>query len=280
MPGLRHAVLNLDDAFGVRARAALAGSRSRAIGYSLAAGAAQRGGVDRWLEARDLSVGADGIAFELATRWGEAAVASPLLGRFNVSNLLGVLGCCWRRACRSRQRARRCAPRCAPVAGPHAARRRRRRPLVVVDYAHTPDALEKVLHGAAAGRARRAAGGSWCVFGCGGDRDRGKRPLMGEVASRARRPRDRHQRQPAQRGSARHHRRRSSPGVRAAHRGRAPTARVAIDARDREAGAGDVVLLAGKGHETYQEIAGVRHAVLPTSSVARAALASRAGERA
>jgi UDP-N-acetylmuramoyl-L-alanyl-D-glutamate--2,6-diaminopimelate ligase len=149
---------------------------------------------------------------------------------------------------------------------------------VVVDYAHTPDALEKALealraiqsptalrdHAVAAGRRLI------CVFGCGGDRDPGKRPMMGEVASRL----------------ADHvivtsdNPRTEKPEaiieeILGGVRGDAEAIeerQVAIFAAVHQAKPGDVVLLAGKGHETYQEIAGVRHP-FNDAEVARAALA-------
>jgi UDP-N-acetylmuramoyl-L-alanyl-D-glutamate--2,6-diaminopimelate ligase len=141
-------------------------------------------------------------------------------------------------------------------------------PLVVVDYAHTPDALEKAL---AALRPAVAAGHKLiCVFGCGGDRDPGKRPLMGAAASRL----------------ADHvvvtsdNPRSESPEAIIAQvlegtSGKAEAIedrQVAIFAAVHHATPGDVVLLAGKGHETYQEIAGVRHP-FDDREVARAALA-------
>jgi UDP-N-acetylmuramyl tripeptide synthase len=143
---------------------------------------------------------------------------------------------------------------------------------VVVDYAHTPDALEKALE---ALRPTVAAGHRLvCVFGCGGDRDAGKRPLMGQAAARL----------------ADHvivtsdNPRSEEPNaiiaqVMAGVSGDAEAIedrQVAIFSAVHHARAGDVVLLAGKGHETYQEIAGVRH---PFSDleVARAALADWQG---
>jgi UDP-N-acetylmuramoyl-L-alanyl-D-glutamate--2,6-diaminopimelate ligase len=142
-------------------------------------------------------------------------------------------------------------------------------PLVVIDYAHTPDALEKALE---ALRPVVARGGKLvCVFGCGGDRDPGKRPMMGAAASRL----------------ADHvivtsdNPRSETPakiiedivrGVRQPNAEAIEDRQVAIFAGVHQAKPGDVVLLAGKGHETYQEIAGVRHP-FNDAEVARAALA-------
>jgi UDP-N-acetylmuramyl tripeptide synthase len=141
-------------------------------------------------------------------------------------------------------------------------------PLVVIDYAHTPDALEKALE---ALRPAVAAGHRlFCVFGCGGDRDPGKRPLMGATAARL-----------ADRVVVTSDNPRSeAPGAIIAQvlegiPGEAEAIedrQVAIFSAVHHARPGDVVLLAGKGHETYQEIAGMRHP-FDDRDVARAALA-------
>ena len=140
---------------------------------------------------------------------------------------------------------------------------------VMVDYAHTPAGLEVVLaRGAWAGRRRRD--GSWCVFGCGGNRDRAKRPKMGRAASTPERRGRAHVGQPPRRGSAGHHRRGAGRGRRPTRAAGAfmvePDRRAAIRRALEEARAGDVVVIAGKGHETYQEIGGRR---LPFDDVRR-----------
>jgi UDP-N-acetylmuramoyl-L-alanyl-D-glutamate--2,6-diaminopimelate ligase len=141
------------------------------------------------------------------------------------------------------------------------------RPLVVVDYAHSPDALDKCL-GALRELAR--AGKLVCVFGCGGDRDRGKRPQMAEAASRhadfvwltSDNPRGEDPRAIIDE---------IRPGVSVPHDVRVDR-REAIAAAIAAARAGDVVLLAGKGHEPYQEI-GVRRLPFSDADEARRALA-------
>jgi UDP-N-acetylmuramoyl-L-alanyl-D-glutamate--2,6-diaminopimelate ligase len=253
-------VLNLDDAFGVELARRLAG-RVRTIGYSLRP--VDRGTVD---EPISLDPGMD-----LASSWGRAKLATRQLGRFNLSNVLGVLGALVAHGVLFADAVRLVAelpdvPGRMQVVG--------ERPLVVIDYAHTPDALEKVLDALRPVAAKRG-GRLAVVFGAGGDRDPAKRPLMGAAAARG-----------ADRVLITSDNPRSEDPMRiidavasavgSAAR-REPDRRRAIETAVLEAAAEDVVLIAGKGHESYQEIAGQR---LPFSdeAVARAALAMR-GQR-
>jgi UDP-N-acetylmuramoyl-L-alanyl-D-glutamate--2,6-diaminopimelate ligase len=276
-PGLRAAVVNVDDAQGAALAAELRGA----------------GALDLWtfstakparLRATALRYEARGLAFEVAESAGAAGapatplattVATTLVGDYNASNLLGVLGALralgvpLADAARALQGVAAVPGRLQRVAG--------RDVEVVVDYAHTPDALEKVLAALrplAAARGGRLA----CVFGCGGDRDPTKRALMGGIAERGAdhvvvtsdNPRSE-----APRAIIDEIRR----GMSAAGAARADfieDRRAAIGHAIARAAAGDVVLLAGKGHEDYQEIAGVRR---PFSDLdeARAALARRDG---
>jgi len=253
-PNLAHAVLNLDDVQGVRLARMLAGGRVSRAGYSCIAGAAARAGLERHAEAHDIDVKPGGIAFTVQSSWGEARIRSPLLGRFNVSNLLGVLttmlvsGVPFDKAVVALAGLQPVAGRMQRLGGSG-------RPVVVIDYAHTPDALEKTLV-ALKDVARASAGRLIAVFGCGGERDRGKRPLMGAVASRhadaivvtSDNPRA------------------EDPASIIAEIATAVSIpyeaiedrRTAISQALASARANDVVLLAGKGHETYQEIAGRR----------------------
>ena len=252
-PGLKHAVLNLDDVQGVHIARSLSGRVNR-VGYSCFAGVAARAGLEGHLEAQAIDVSATGIGFDLKSSWGEARVQSPLLGRFNVSNLLGVLGTMLVSGVPF-ERATAGIADLKPVTGRMQRLGGDGKPLVVVDYAHTPDALEKTL--VALKDVARADGGRLVVvFGCGGDRDRGKRPLMGAVASRhadavvvtSDNPRNE---DPAAIIKD------IEPGVTVAHEV-IEDRREAIARSIAEADASDVVLLAGKGHESYQEVAGRR----------------------
>jgi UDP-N-acetylmuramoyl-L-alanyl-D-glutamate--2,6-diaminopimelate ligase len=253
-PGLKHAVLNLDDVQGARLARVLAGRGLNRAGYSCFAGVAARAGLERYAEAHAIDVSSRGIAFDVKSSWGEARIESALLGRFNVSNLLGVLttmlvsGVPFERAVASLADLRPVLGRMQKLGGGG-------KPLVVVDYAHSPDALEKAL--VALKDVARASGGKLiAVFGCGGDRDRGKRPLMGTVASRhadtvvitSDNPRGEDPSAIIDEIDA---------GVTVA-REVIEDRREAIARAIAAAGASDVVLLAGKGHETYQEVAGRR----------------------
>jgi UDP-N-acetylmuramoyl-L-alanyl-D-glutamate--2,6-diaminopimelate ligase len=209
---------------------------------------------------------------ELATSWGEAQTAYHHLGRFNVANALGVLGCLLAYGLPFGQAV-------AALATLPAVRGRMQRvgdaPLTVIDYAHSPDALDKVLQ--ALRFVADARGGRLvAVFGAGGDRDRSKRGLMGAVASRL-----------ADRIVLTTDNPRSEDplaiirqietGVSAQHAVEADRAR-AIESAIAQAADADVVLISGKGHESWQE-AGGRRLPFSDAAVAQAALARRAGKR-
>jgi UDP-N-acetylmuramoyl-L-alanyl-D-glutamate--2,6-diaminopimelate ligase len=256
-PGLRHAIVNLDDAFGAALAASLDRTRMQVLGYGFGKGE---------IAGHRLDLSRRGLRLEIATPWGAGLIESQLLGAYNASNLLGVLGVLLAAGVKLEEACDALA-QVEPPAGRLQMIRLPGRPLVVVDYAHTPDALEKVLETL---RAILPAGARlWCVFGCGGNRDPGKRPLMGEVATRladralvtSDNPRSENPRAVIDAVIAGAHPNYHVEEDRAA----------AIHRAVREAGREDVVLIAGKGHETYQEIAGER---LPFNDlqVARAAL--------
>ncbi|MGN6281536.1 UDP-N-acetylmuramoyl-L-alanyl-D-glutamate--2,6-diaminopimelate ligase [Frateuria sp.] len=261
-PGLKAAAINVDDAFG-RTLADRIPSSVRALRTSVA------GPAD--VSATAVVTSAEGLAFELATPWGTHAIRSALLGRFNVANLLAVVACLGALG-EPFARIVEAVESLAPVNG----RMSRlggdgRHPLVVVDYAHTPDALEQAL---AALRAH-CAGRLICVFGCGGERDAGKRPQMGAIAERL-----------ADVAIVTDDNPRGEDGGAIVTQIRAGMRHPAAIERDRaaaigmaiaQAGADDVVLIAGKGHETYQEGAAGKRP-FDDLAVARAALAQPARE--
>ncbi|ADJ27192.1 UDP-N-acetylmuramoyl-L-alanyl-D-glutamate--2,6-diaminopimelate ligase [Nitrosococcus watsonii] len=173
-PGLRHAVINGDDAAG-RAFLANLPPEVKAISYGLMNPQAS-------LHTGKLRCDRHGIAMTIQSAWGEGQLTCPLLGRFNAYNLLAALGGLlavgmpFTEALQRLSQVRAVVGRMESLGGEEG------EPLLVVDYAHTPDALEQVLRSL---RAHLGPGGRlWCVFGCGGNRDRGKRPLMGAAAER------------------------------------------------------------------------------------------------
>ena len=262
--GLKAAVLNLDDAFGRTLHGSLA-PELRAVGVS------SRGQAGAALQAQALQFDNAGIAFELVVGGESHPVRSPLLGRFNVDNLLAVAGVLHALG-DSPATIAATLSRLQPVPG-----RMNRlggdgaRPLVVIDYAHTPDALAQALTSLRAHAVAKLV----CVFGCGGERDRGKRPQMAQIAEAEAdvvivtddNPR-------GEDGDA------IVADILAGFSA-STTAKVerdrgrAILAAIGQAGPDDIVLVAGKGHEPCQEVAGVR---LPfdDTDVARRALEARA----
>ncbi|MBM3356231.1 MAG: UDP-N-acetylmuramoyl-L-alanyl-D-glutamate--2,6-diaminopimelate ligase [Betaproteobacteria bacterium] len=286
---LRAAVLNLDDDFGAELARRIRRRGLEVIGY----GFGRRTGAQ--LAGADLASDARGVRFDVRTPWGNARVASPVLGRHNASNLLGTLGVLLasgvplRKAVAALGRLKAVPGRLQRIGGGA-------KPLVVVDYAHTPDALEQALltlRELLSSGLRTPGSGSdarvqrdrnsrletrdsklICVFGCGGDRDRGKRPLMGRIAVRladrvivtSDNPRSEDPRRIIEEivGGMRAH---EGERVIVADRRRAIRHALA-DARR-----GDIVLLAGKGHEDFQEISGVRHP-FSDAAAAREALAT------
>ncbi|HEX4798046.1 MAG TPA: UDP-N-acetylmuramoyl-L-alanyl-D-glutamate--2,6-diaminopimelate ligase [Burkholderiales bacterium] len=253
-PSLKHAVLNLDDVQGVQLARVLAGRGVNRAGYSCFAGVAARSGLERYTEAHEIDVSPDGITFALESSWGKARIESALLGRFNVSNLLAVLTTMLVSGVPF-DRATGALAGLEPVAGRMQRLGGAGKPVVVIDYAHTPDALEKTL--VALKDVARARGGRLAVvFGCGGERDRGKRPLMGAVASRH---------ADAILVTSDNPRGEDPAAIIAEITAAIPVPHEAIEDRRAaigravaSAGAADVVLIAGKGHETNQEIAGLR----------------------
>jgi UDP-N-acetylmuramoyl-L-alanyl-D-glutamate--2,6-diaminopimelate ligase len=186
--GLRAAVINRDDGMGQRLLAGKAITAPQVIEYGIEgkAGPTRRGA--QWMRASGVRATATGTAFHLDSSFGAAEMTTPLIGEFNVSNLLAVLGAAlangipWDAALAGLRALVPVEGR-MELFGGHSAHGTLDVPLAVVDYAHTPDALEKTLQ-ALRPVAQARNGRLWCVFGCGGDRDPIKRPLMGAVAEK------------------------------------------------------------------------------------------------
>lgn len=250
-PGLKAAVINIDDAKG----AALAeGLQSRGDALALWTLSCER---PARLMARDIQHGADVMRFTVVEADGASAqVTAPTVGHYNVLNLLGVIGTLRSLGISLAAAASACT-QLTPVPGRMESLAQPGKPLVVIDYAHTPDALDKVL-GALKPLAQSRGGALCCVVGCGGDRDAAKRPLMAQTAAGhadrliltsdnprsedpaailadmvAGLPADSDARQQADRAFA-------------------------IAQAIAESAPQDVVLIAGKGHEDYQEVQGVK----------------------
>ena len=277
-PGPRVAVVNADDPYGRRLAEGLAAEGRPALTFAIDREASYR--------AVEVESGFAGSTFTALTPEGPIALSTPLPGRFNVQNVLGAvaavraLGVPLEEIAAALPQAGRVPGRFEPVdeGQPFA---------VLVDYAHTPDSLENVLTAARALTDARLH----CVFGCGGDRDRGKRPLMGEIAARL-----------ADRTVVTSDNPRSEApeaiveeilaGIPAGrmglspsgHRERRPAGDVTVEMDRRSAigralaaaEAGDVVVIAGKGHEQGQELAGGEKLPFDDVTVAREALRAAA----
>ncbi|MFZ2541235.1 MAG: UDP-N-acetylmuramoyl-L-alanyl-D-glutamate--2,6-diaminopimelate ligase [Gallionella sp.] len=280
--GLKYVVLNLDDMFGAELAEQLRNDSVEVIGYGMSDSALQLAGQlgIRMVYGHLIEMSGQGLHLEIHTSWGGAQLSSALIGRFNAANLLGALAVLLvsdiglSDAMRSLSKVQAVAGRMQRLGGAQ-------QPTVIVDYAHTPDALEKVL------LALREAclvphetigvsqigvpevgtqdgGRLICVFGCGGDRDRGKRVMMGRVAEKfsdqcivtSDNPRSE---------NPQHIIDEVVNGMTANNHLIIVDRAAAIERAITMARQGDTVLVAGKGHEEYQEIAGVKH---PFSDVA------------
>ena len=273
-PGLRSAVVNLDDAQGLELADSLAASRVDCWTVSMYGEPAR-------LRAEALRHDRDGLVFDVVEGDAHVAITTPLIGDYNVANLLCVIGVLRALGVRLADAATACAAltpvpgrmqRVTAAAGPTVDACL---PEVVVDYAHSPDALEKAL--AALAPLAKARGGTlWCVFGCGGNRDAAKRPLMGAIACRL----------AGRVVITSDNPRLESPDLILAQilagaighdevdviENRAEAIRHAVGS----AAPADVVLIAGKGHEDYQEIGGARFPFSDAAQVAKAFAARRA----
>ncbi|WP_077002967.1 UDP-N-acetylmuramoyl-L-alanyl-D-glutamate--2,6-diaminopimelate ligase [Variovorax sp. KK3] len=252
-PGLRAAVVNIDDVHGASLVANLMerGEGAPALWTVSAHDARAR------LSAQDIGYGPEGLQFTVVEQ-GSAPqrLSTQLIGQYNVANLLGVLGTLRALGLSLAEAAAACA-RLDSVPGRMERVSVPGRPLAVVDYAHTPDALDKALAGLRP-LAQQRGGQLWCVFGCGGDRDSTKRPMMAAVAEK----------QADRVVLTSDNPRSEKPGAIISQilLGLAdpesaqvePDRAKAIRDTLAQAAPADVVLLAGKGHEAWQEIAGER----------------------
>ncbi|HSY28363.1 MAG TPA: UDP-N-acetylmuramoyl-L-alanyl-D-glutamate--2,6-diaminopimelate ligase, partial [Burkholderiaceae bacterium] len=266
-PGLQTAVVNLDDDMGLRLIRHLKRTAPAVsiIGYTVQGKTVDGVAI---LSASDIRTTHAGTTFHLDSPYGVCQLKTQMVGMFNVSNVLGIIGVlaakrfAWRAVTEAVEALTAVPGRMQQVGGPEA-------PLVVIDYAHTPDALEKTLTSLRQ-VAQQRGGQLWCVFGCGGDRDPGKRPQMGAIAlaadhvvvtsdnPRNEEPGDIIAQIVAGMGAAK-----EAPQV---FEDRAGAILWAV----KHAAKPDVVLLAGKGHEAYQEIKGRQ---LPFLDADHAALA-------
>ncbi|OBU87783.1 UDP-N-acetylmuramoyl-L-alanyl-D-glutamate--2,6-diaminopimelate ligase [Chromobacterium subtsugae] len=243
--GLKQAVINADDAFGRQLAAEIDPKITQVVTYGLEQG-----------DVRPLALAAtlEGLQMTVTTPWGVTDVRTGLVGRFNAANLLACLatlcvnGVSLQDAAAVMARIQPARGRMQSIGGTH-------EPLVVIDYAHTPDALEKAL--ATLGEIRPAGGRLFCVFGCGGDRDPGKRPMMGAIAEKhadvavltSDNPRSEDPQAIIRDVLA---------GMDAARAHVEADREAAIHWAVSQAKVGDVVLIAGKGHEEYQDVAGAK----------------------
>ncbi|QLG89435.1 UDP-N-acetylmuramoyl-L-alanyl-D-glutamate--2,6-diaminopimelate ligase [Chitinibacter bivalviorum] len=248
--GLQAAVINADDPFG-----------RELLGFTTAKTIFSYGFVNGDLRCTQLESSLKGLALTVETPFGTTQIQSALLGRFNASNLLACLGVLLAQGV-SLADASAALAQIRPAAGRMQCLGGDDKPLVVVDYAHTPDALEKVLMTLREAMPQGAR--LYCVFGCGGDRDAGKRPLMGEIACRladsvvitSDNPRSEKPKaiiQDIVAGVS------GVPGTGNANYSIESDRAAAISDAIEMAHFSDVILIAGKGHEDYQEINGERY---------------------
>ncbi len=245
--GLAHGVINADDEYGQQLIATLQTENPRLnlLSYGIEQGD---------LRASDIQLSTQGIKFTLHYKQQEQLIHAKIIGRFNVYNLLAVFGVLLANGI-AWDELGLIAGQLKPVIGRMDATIQAGKPLVVVDYSHTPDALEKALSTL---REISQQAKLICVFGCGGNRDTGKRPLMGQIATELAdhviitTDNPRHEEPAAIIQDILTGVKRSNYQVITDRK------QALIEALD-QATAGDVVLVAGKGHESYQEIKGVKH---------------------
>jgi UDP-N-acetylmuramoyl-L-alanyl-D-glutamate--2,6-diaminopimelate ligase len=266
-PGLRAAVVNVDDEKGEGLSQSLAGQA-----LDLWTVSCHRD--DARLRAQDIAYDEAGLSFTVVEGAQRETLRTQMIGQYNAANLLGVIGAMRAVGVSLRDAVHACT-RLLPVPGRMERLHRAGHPLVAVDYAHTPDALDKALN-ALRPLAQQRGGRLWCVFGCGGDRDTSKRPLMAAVAEALA------DRVVVTSDNPRREKPQAIIGQILLGLSHRDAVQVEIDraraiaSTVQAAAPADVILLAGKGHEDHQEIDGVR---MPFDDRvhARRALDERAG---
>ncbi|MBP6346185.1 MAG: UDP-N-acetylmuramoyl-L-alanyl-D-glutamate--2,6-diaminopimelate ligase [Neisseriaceae bacterium] len=247
--GLQHAVINVDDDYGAQLAATLgqeAQNKAEVVTY---------GFLDEAIvKIASFEPSLDGMRIGFETPWGNGELNTALLGRFNAQNLAACVGVLCAQG-HDLAQVLAVLAKIKPATGRMDCVKLPNKPLVVVDYAHTPDALEKALTTLHEVKAHDSE--LWCVFGCGGNRDKGKRPLMGAVAQqfadRAVVTSDNPRLEDPQSiiddilPAVPH------PALVEVDRARAIEQTIAL------ARPNDIVLIAGKGHETYQDVGGQKH---------------------
>ncbi len=258
----RFAVINKDDDFGKKLIEEFSSSLE-VLSYGTNGSSEIRAAVS--------AMDSGGMTISIESPWGPGRVHSSLLGRFNVSNLIAaggtmaLLGMDWREVLHQMEMMQPVPGRMHRLGGEGG------KPVVVVDFAHTPDALEQALQALRA----HLHGRMVCVIGCGGDRDPGKRPMMAKVAE------NRCDRIIFTSDNPRHEAQEKifadmTAGLSARDKAQLePDRGEAIRQAVRSSGEGDIVLIAGKGHETYQDL-GDRRVPFSDEAAARAALEAAA----
>lgn len=252
IPTLKTAVINLEDEFGQQLIRDFA-SKLTIYGFTTEGSSVEKPKIPTVI-AHDVDISADGIRAFIVSPWGQGELKSSLLGRFNLSNLLAVLTCLGIMRVPFAS-ALACVSQLPGIVGRMEPFGGQDQPLVVVDYAHTTDALEQVLKVLK----NLVRGELWCVFGCGGERDTGKRPIMGKAAEQY------CHHVVITNDNPRHDEPRDIAEAILQGMDNSQKAIVQLDRRKAiiyaisEAKANDIVLIAGKGHETYQQIGDVKY---------------------
>lgn len=258
-PGLHTAIINLDDAWAKSLLSHIPAGVT-ALSYSTKTTAD--------IYAQNIELHAFGVSATIVTPWGTADIQSPLLGEFNLSNLLAVIAAIAIQGFDLKSIVA-LVPQLQPAPGRMqqvVVEQAAQQVQVIVDYAHTPDALENTLTAIH----QHKAGNIWTIFGCGGDRDKTKRPLMGKIAERlsdyviVTNDNPRSEEPSAIAAEILRGMNRPSGCLVIAERAQA------IDFAVQQAKAGDIVLIAGKGHEDYQIFA---NQTLPFSDIQQARIA-------